>query len=130
MDDDYTKRHTRIAAELQILETEQAARLASVSYKVHRFFIRCGRIFLGMVFGVIAAMILSNAPNVSDTPFAALTFGMLFGNLIAWAIGASLVYFAFTTAFGEGPKKTSQYDLRETATANIDRCFPRPVAGD
>ena len=118
---DQRARARAIEREFAALQDLQQRPGAKWAYVVERGFIRGLRVLCGLALGLASLLLIGNAPSVSDTPFAALTLGMLAGSLASWAFAALFAWWALLCAFGAAPTAAEiEGKLRQQATKTAD----------
>lgn len=123
--DEHTERasaidwHARDAAiEREKEGLDRANPITGWNYRITRFFVRTGRLAIGLALLILSLLIFGNGPSISDTPFASLTLGGLFGAVASVLFGFLVLYWAFVAAFGAKPDPKERH--RQDAIQNVD----------
>lgn len=107
---EYVHDHATISRVNEEAEQIVQRRTKTMPYRAKRIAIRSGRICLGLLFCLMGFAAIDAAPNVSDQPFATLTFGLIGRSILWWLGGLALLALAFSTAFGDGPNERAMVD--------------------
>lgn len=114
------ERERRAQEEREINEEE--ARLASnPPFRWRRFLVRSLRVTFALPIGALAWWLFQSAPDIGNTPLAALTLGSIGANFWHVVFGFAASVCALAIAFGDGPDAdpVPPSALRERAISNL-----------